>query len=172
MAVVVPIEPPHLQVALFSPGVRVADLVPIGLTNRPELASQRALVQAGVERVRQERFRPFIPNVLVEGAGPGGALNGTVFGGGPDGTRQVYGSRFDMDLGVVWTLNNLGAGNRSLVHERVAQQQRASIEFANLQDQVAQDVVQARAELEATTIQVENAMTAVKEAAITPTAAT
>ena len=72
MAVVVPIEPPHLQVALFSPGVRVADLVPIGLTNRPELASQRALVQAGVERVRQERFRPFIPNVLVEGAGPGG----------------------------------------------------------------------------------------------------
>jgi outer membrane protein TolC len=167
MAVVVPIEPPHLQVALFSPGVRVADLVPIGLTNRPELASQRALVQAGVERVRQERFRPFIPNVLVEGAGPGGALNGTVFGGGPDGTRQVYGSRFDMDLGVVWTLNNLGAGNRSLVHERVAQQQRASIEFANLQDQVAQEVAQARAELEATTIQVENAMTAVKEAAIT-----
>ena len=45
-AVVVPMEPPHLQVSLISPGFGVADLVPVGLTNRPELASQRALVQA------------------------------------------------------------------------------------------------------------------------------
>ena len=67
-AVVVPMEPPHLQVSLISPGFRVADLVPVGLTNRPELASQRALVQASLERVRQERVRPFIPS-----CGDGGA---------------------------------------------------------------------------------------------------
>ena len=57
-AVVVPMEPPHLQIALISPGFRVADLVPVGLTNRPELASQHALVQASLERVRQERAPP------------------------------------------------------------------------------------------------------------------
>ncbi len=165
--VVVPLEPPHLQVDMFSPAARVADLVPVGLMNRPELASQRAVVQAAMDRVRQEQFRPFIPNVLVDGAGPGGALNGSVFGGGPDGTSQLYGGRFDMDAGLIWTLNNLGAGNRALVHQRMAQEQTASIAFANMQDQVAQEVVQAHAQLEAAAIQLQNAMTAVKEAAIT-----
>ena len=111
-AVVVPMEPPHLQVSLISPGFRVADLVPVGLTNRPELASQRALVQASLERVRQERVRPFIPSVVMEGRnGPGGSFNGGVFGGGPDDGPQLYGGRFDMEMGAVWTLNNLGAGN-------------------------------------------------------------
>ena len=72
-----------------------------------------------------------------------------------------------MELGAVWTLNNLGAGNRSLVHERIAQEQKASIDFANVQDQVAQEVVQAHAQLEAAATQVDDAMTAVKEAIIT-----
>ena len=166
-AVVVPVEPPHLQVSLISPGFRVADLVPLGLSNRPELASQRALVQASFERVRQERMRPLVPSVVMAGSGPGGAFNGGVFGGGADSGPQLYGGRFDMDMGVVWTLNNLGAGNKSLVRERVAQEQKASIDFANVQDQVAQEVVQAHAQLEATATQVDDAMTAVKEALIT-----
>ena len=72
-----------------------------------------------------------------------------------------------MDMGLVWTFQNLGAGNRSLVRERIAQEQQASIDFANVQDQVAQDVVQAHAQVEATASQVANAMTAVKEATIT-----
>ena len=134
-AVVVPMEPPHLQVSLISRGLKVADLVPVGLTNRPELASQRALVQASLERVRQERIRPLIPSVVVDGSnGPRGAIEGGVFGGGPDGGTQLYGGRFDMEVGVVWTLNNLGAGNRSLVRQRIAQEQKASIDFANVQD--------------------------------------
>jgi outer membrane protein TolC len=166
-AVVAPMEPPHLQVSLISPGFCVADLVPVGLTNRPELASQRALVQASLERVKQERLRPLIPAVVVEGSGPGGFFNGGVFGGGPDGGTHLYGGRFDMDVGVVWTLQNLGAGNRALVRERTAQEQKASIDFANVQDQVAQEVVQAHAQLEATATQVDDAMTAVKEALIT-----
>ena len=70
-------------------------------------------------------------------------------------------------MGVVWTLQNMGAGNRALVRERLAQEQRASIDFANTQDQVAQDVVQAHAILEAATVQVQRAMAAVNEAAIT-----
>ena len=72
-----------------------------------------------------------------------------------------------MDAGVVWTLSNLGAGNRSLVRARIAQEQKASIDFANVQDQVAQEVVQAYAQLEATAIQIEDATIAVKEALVT-----
>ena len=41
------------------------------------------------------------------------------------------------------------------------------LHFANVQDQVAQEVVQAHAQLEATATQVDDAMTAVKEAIIT-----
>ena len=120
-ALVMPMEPPHLQVTLISPRLPVGDLIPVGLASRPELASQQAVVQAAMERVRQERLRPFIPNVLMDGRnGPGGGFNGGVFGGGPDGGPQLYGGRFDMELGVVWTLNNLGAGNRSLVRQRTA----------------------------------------------------
>ena len=166
-AVVVPMEPPHLQIVMISPGLRVDNLIPVGLANRPELASQQALVQASHERVQQERFRPLIPTVVVEGVGPGGFYNGGVFGGGSDGGSHLYGGRFDMELGAVWTLNNLGAGNRTLVRQRVAQQNQASIAFANIQDQVAQEVVQAHAQLEATTTQIEDAMTAVKEAVLT-----
>ena len=54
-----------------------------------------------------------------------------------------------------------------MVRERIAQEQKASIDFANVQDQVAQEVVQAHAQLEATATQVDDAMTAVKEAIIT-----
>ncbi len=166
-AVVVPLEPPHLQVTLISPRLAVGDLIPVGLTNRPELASQRALVAASAARVRQERFRPLLPTVVMEGAGPGGFFNGGVFGGGPDSGPHVYDGRFDAEMGVVWTLENLGAGNRSLVRQRVAQEQKAAIDFANFQDQVALDVVQAHAALEAAATQVQRAMTAVNEAAIT-----
>ena len=38
-AVVMPLEPPYLQVTLLAPHEPVDSLVPIGLTNRPELAS-------------------------------------------------------------------------------------------------------------------------------------
>jgi outer membrane protein TolC len=103
----------------------------------------------------------------MEGTGPGGFNNGGVFGGGPDNGQKVYDGRFDAEVGVVWTLQNMGAGNHSLVRQRMAEQQRASIDFASVQDQVAQDVVQAHAILEAAAIQVDRAMAAVKSSAIT-----
>src|SRR5262249_36548429 len=57
-AVVAPLEPPHLQVTLLPPEETVDHLIPVGLTNRPELASQQALVQATLVRLRQEKLRP------------------------------------------------------------------------------------------------------------------
>jgi outer membrane protein TolC len=166
-AVVVPLEPPHLQVSLISPQIAVGDLIPVGLSNRPELASQRALVGASSERVREERLRPWLPSVVVQGSGPGGFYNGGVFGGGSDNGPHVYDGRFDTSVGAIWTLENMGAGNRALVRQRLAEEQRAAIDFADVQDRVAQDVVQAHAVLEAATVQVDRAMSGVKEALIT-----
>ncbi len=166
-AVVVPLEPPHLQVTFISPRLEVAELIPVGLRSRPELASRQALVQEALERVRQEQVRPFVPSVVMGGVGPGGAFSGDVFGGGPDNGNHLFGGRFDLEVGAIWTLNNLGVGNRSLVRQRIAQEQQASIDFANLQDQVAEEVVQAHAQLDAAAIQVGQSADAVKEAITT-----
>ena len=163
-SVVIPAEPPQLQVTLIDSHVVVDNLIPVGLLSRPELASQRALVQLTLERLRQEQIRPLVPSVVMAGRGPGGSFNGGVFGGGPDSGPNTSGGRFDYDVGVVWTLSNLGAGNRSLVRERKAQEQKAWIDFYNTQDQVAQEVVQAHAQLAATATQIDEAATALQEA--------
>lgn len=168
-SVVVPVEPPHLQVTMIAADSPVDGLIPIGLLNRPELDSQRALVQATLQRLRQERLRPLIPSVVLQGRGPGGSLMGGAFSGGPSSGPDVSGGRVDLDMGVVWTLNNLGLGNRSQVRERAAQQQKAVLEFFNVQDQVAQEVVQAHAQVEATAAQVREAETGVKSAVATYT---
>ena len=50
LAVVVPLEHDHLQLTLIDPAQSLTDLQKIALTNRPELAPQRELVQAAAER--------------------------------------------------------------------------------------------------------------------------
>src|SRR5205807_1006095 len=51
-AVVVPLEPPHLQATVIPPKETVDALIEVGLTSRPELASQQAVVQATLIRLR------------------------------------------------------------------------------------------------------------------------
>ena len=51
-----------LQVTLIDPARPLDDLMPIALTNRPELASRRALVQAAESAIRREKARPLLPH--------------------------------------------------------------------------------------------------------------
>ena len=62
-----PVEPVFMQVTLISTEDTVDTLIPVGLINRPELASQRQLVQATLVRLRQERLRPLMPSLLLQG---------------------------------------------------------------------------------------------------------
>ena len=58
-------------------------LVPVGLMNRPELASQQALVQAALVRLKQEKLRPLTPSVLITGFQTHEFyFNGAIFGTG------------------------------------------------------------------------------------------
>ena len=164
-SIVVPLEPPHLQVTLISPATTVDELVPIGLTTRPELASQRALVEATLKRLRQERLRPLIPSLVLQGVGPGGVFNGGSFGGGRNDSVDMWDGRSDVEMGLVWTLDDLGLGNRARVRERSADRQKALIALFDTQDQIAQEVVQ-RMRLEAATAQVAEAEQEVKESLI------
>ena len=47
-----PLEHDHLQVTLIDASRDLDELLPIGLTNRPELAAHQALVQAALVRIR------------------------------------------------------------------------------------------------------------------------
>jgi outer membrane protein TolC len=147
-SIVIPQEPPHLLVTLISSQYCVDDLICCGLTNRPELDSQRAAVQATLELLRRERIRPLLPSVVLEGCGPNGTLTNGYFGGGRGGELNTWGGQAQFDMGLVWTLQNLGMGNLAQIHGREADREQALIEFFNIQDRVADEVVQAQAQAE------------------------
>jgi outer membrane protein TolC len=172
-AVVVPLEPPHLRVTLISPRARVDDLIPIGLTNRPELASQQALVQAALARIREERMRPLVPSLILQGGSnpsdAGSQLMGGVFGSGAHGAGNPWSARDDVSVGLVWGLDNMGLGNRALVQERRAEQQRLLVELFRIQDLVAADVARAHANLESAAVRVGQAEAGLQEAQLSYT---
>jgi outer membrane protein TolC len=141
-----PAEEPSLVVELIDPAATTEDLIPIALTYRPELAADQAVIQAALARVRQETTRPYLPNVVVRGAGsqtPG--LAGGYFGGGRNDFMGNFGARFSVDMQVVWELQNLGLGNRAARREREAEQRQALLQLLRTQDFVTAEVVQALA---------------------------
>jgi outer membrane protein TolC len=140
-----PLEPPHLVVPLVALDQPVSDLIATALTNRPELSAQQALVQATVQRLRQERFRPFVPSVLLRGAStnPTATLGVGMFGGGINDAMGRFGSRFDWDVQVLWEWQNLGFGNRARVRESQSEHDLSVLELLRIQDRVAAEVVQA-----------------------------
>jgi hypothetical protein len=80
-----PLEAQPVPISLVDADSRLPDLIIQGLTNRPEMAVHQALVQSALERLRQEEWRPFIPNVQV-GLSVGG------FGGGPNSFFGNFGT--------------------------------------------------------------------------------
>lgn len=165
---VVPLDPPSLRITLIPPQTSLDALIPIGLTNRPELASQQALVQAALARIRQERIRPLVPSLILQGspgpAAPGGYLMGGVFGSGANGSGNPWLARDDISVGLVWEMQNLGLGNRALVRERQAERQQLLIELFRIQDLVAADVARAHAQIESAAARVKTSEEGVSEA--------
>jgi outer membrane protein TolC len=163
-AVVAPLEPPHLQVTLIPPKETVDALIPVGLTNRPELATQQAVVQATLVRLRQERMRPLIPSlVLQSNATPDERLGAGAYGTGRN-SLDHWSGRSDWDTEVVWEFRNLGLGNRGLVTQRRGEQRQALVELFRIQDLVAAEVAQAHAQVEAAAVRVGRAEAGLKAA--------
>lgn len=152
LTVVAPLEPPSLQVTLIAAHEIVDDLVPIGLTNRPELAAHQALVQETLVRLRMEKLRPLIPSVVLAGnavpVAPFGTLMGGAFYSDVSGRPNPWAGRLDPNVQVFWTLENFGFGNRALVREQEARRDQAVVELFRIQDRVASDVMQAHARVQ------------------------
>ncbi|MGH7173102.1 MAG: TolC family protein [Gemmataceae bacterium] len=146
-----PVEPPRLRIPLFDPKAEVEELIRVSLTHRPELKAHQALVQATLKQLQREKMRPLLPSVQLLGASTAGVL-GTLpmsfFGGGLNSSINNFGMREDYDLQVIWTLQNLGFGNRALIRKQQVQNRLALLELYGIQNRVAADVVQAHAQVQ------------------------
>jgi len=148
-AVVVPLEDDHLQVTLIDPARSLDDLIPVGLTNRPELASNQALVQAVAQRIRREKGRMILPSILINGfQTPDELIQAGIFGIGTNNKLNQWTGRDDVSLQFVWQLEACGIGNLARIKEQRGEQSRAIIELFKVQDRVAGDVTRAQARLQ------------------------
>jgi outer membrane protein TolC len=161
-----PVEPPHLRVELISLDHSPDTLIPIGLRNRPELASQQALVEATLRRLKQERVRPLIPSLVLRGPGtnPPAAFSGGVFGGGFDALSN-YGPRGDFEVQIFWEFQNLMFGNRAKIRARQAENQIALLQMFRMQDIVAAEIAQAHAQAKSAANRLADAESGLKDAA-------
>ena len=137
--------------------VPLAELISQGVTHRPELHRQDARTEAAKQRATQEMLRPWLPK-LQAGLSAGG------FGGGRDSEFSNLDSRVDIDALAIWELRNLGFGNAAMLAERESQHRQESLTMESFQDQVAAEVVQARARVEHRRLQIDTATAQLKAA--------
>jgi outer membrane protein TolC len=157
-AVIVPQEPDHLQVTLIDAARPLDDLIPVGLTNRPELASHQALVQAVAARIHRERGRMLLPSILINGfQTPDELIQAGIFGIGPNNKLNQFDGRVDVSLQAMWQLDALGIGNLARIKEQRGEQSRAIIDLFKTQDMVAADVTRAQARLQSAAARVTQA---------------
>jgi hypothetical protein len=168
-AVVEPLENDHLQITLIDPQRSLDDLIPLGLTNRPELSAQQAMIQAALVRIRQEKMRPLLPSILITGfQTPGGmTTQAGIFGTGNDGSMNLWSFRDDISTQVVWQLQNLGLGNMALVKRRRGEQSRATAALFQMQDMVASEVTQSQANVQSAAARVVQAERSLRAGLIT-----
>jgi outer membrane protein TolC len=148
-AVVEPLEPDHLQITLIDPSRSLDDLMPIGLTNRPELAAYQAQVQAALVRIRQEKMRPFLPTLMFQGfQTPYEQLEFGAMGFGNGGKLNLWSYRQDLSPQLLWQADALGLGNMAMVKWRRGEASQATVELFKAQDMVAAEVTRAQARLQ------------------------
>ncbi len=154
---VFPLEGEPGPVRLVAPDSPLPELLSQGLRSRPELAQNQALVQATIERMRQENWRPWLPNLQV-------GMSGGGFGGGQGSHMGDFSGRADFDALVVWDVQNLGLGNRARQRERRSQHRQANMDAQAIMDQVAAEVATAYHQVRFRQQQLEVARTQVEAA--------
>ena len=117
----------------------VQDLIAQGLSNRPELAESRHLVEEAVQRLRRERFAPLLPSVLL------GASYGN-YGGGFGNELIRFGDRVDVDAVAYWEVRNLGLGERAARHGAKSRIDQAQFQQVRVMDRVAREVAEAHSQ--------------------------
>ena len=158
-----------MQVTLIEPGRPLDELMPIALTNRPELASQRAMIQAAEQSIRQEKNRPLLPMFLLTGFQSPGQMRmqGEVFGLGKGAKMNNWSLRDDVSLQLVWQLEGLGLGNLARIKKARGMESEQIVVLRRMQDAIAAEVTRAQAELQSAAVRVVEAERSMRAAMIT-----
>ncbi len=144
-----PIEPPFVQVALIPRTEDMFELVSVALNNRPEITSQQELLAAANLRLKEEKKRPFLPNLLVLSPTTAtGLLAAGNLAGGANGFMNENGHAAAFQVAAVWELQNAGVGNIGRIRQRHAEQDLAAIDVTRVLFRVRSDVSQAVARLQ------------------------
>lgn len=150
-----PIEPPFLQVTFISPDQSAEDLMPVALNNRPEIAAQRELLIAAEQILRQEKSRPFLPQLIViSPSTTTGLLPFGNFSAGAERMLNTNGQRGDIEVAAVWQLQNAGLGNIGRIRQSRAERNVASIAVTRTLFRVRSEVSQAVARLQTARVRV------------------
>ncbi len=166
-AVLEPLEPDHMQITLIDPGRSLDDLIPIGLTNRPELAEYQALVQATLVAIRREKLRPFLPSLLINGfQTPYELIEAGAVAEGRGSKMNLWNSRDDFSPQVLWQAENIGLGNLARIKRQRAEGSEALVRLFAVQDGVAGDVTRAQADVQAAAVRVVQAQRELRAAII------
>ena len=131
-----PVEQAIVPMDIIDPAMSVDKLLIHGLSNRPELAQHQAIVRATIERVNQEHWRPWLPNVQV------GTSFGA-FGGGRGSEIENQADRSDIDVLAYWELRNLGIGTSAIRQQHCSRMRQAQLESMAVRDQVMAQIVTA-----------------------------
>jgi outer membrane protein TolC len=121
---------------------KLDDLVSVGLSNRPELQQDRALVAAAMTRWRQAQIGPLIPHLALD-------YVGGEFGGGVNDQMGDFGARSDGTAEAFWELHNMGAGEVIQSRLRETQANEASLNLVEVQARVAEEVTAAAQSVQA-----------------------
>lgn len=137
-----PQESTVVPLALVAAEDSPADLVALGLSQRPELAASRALVCQAVYRLQRERHAVWLPSVAL----------GVSYGAFAAGTgSQITGgaARFDFDGAAWWELRQLGFGERAAREGAQAQIEQARWREVETLDRVAREIVESQRQVQA-----------------------
>lgn len=137
-----PLEPAIVPVDLVSLQQSIHDLVAQGLSNRPEIQENRALVCEAVERLEREKKAPLIPSILL-GASYGG------FSAGTGGNLNSFADRLDTDAIAYWEIRNLGLGERAARGEAGSRVDQSRMRQIAQMDLIAREIVETHAQVRA-----------------------
>lgn len=152
-----PQEPTVVPIHLAPTDAALQELVATALSNRPELAESQMLVAEALERLSREKNSPWLPSIFL-------GMDYGVMGGGLGNHIGNSGDRWDFDAVALWSVRNLGFGEQAARNQARSLIEQAQFRQVRVMDNIAREVVEAHAQVEARQRQIEVAQGAITAA--------
>lgn len=135
----------------------LASLVEQARSQRPELVTAAAMIEAARASQQAERWRPLLPHLTLGGSAGG-------FGGGVDDELSGLSGRSDFDILAVWQWENLGFGTRAAREAAGSRRRQAELQLGRIKDGVSVEVTTAWHEIQAGRKRIELSEIRIKQA--------